>query len=53
MSHVTDKRSSLLWFPVAFAVVQNLTSFRPFLLRDCLLFLLSLACCMGSYAEKV
>ena len=30
MSHVTDKRSSPLWFPVVFAIVRNLTSFRPF-----------------------
>ena len=30
MSHVTDKRSSLLWFPVVFAIVWNLTPFRSF-----------------------
>ena len=44
MSHVTDKRSSPLWFPVVFAIEQNLTSFCPFLPRDCLLFSLLLAC---------
>ena len=52
MSHVTDKRSSPLWFPVVLATVQNLTSFRPFLPHDCLLFSLLLACCMGSYVGK-
>ena len=39
--------------PVVFAIVRNFTSFRPFLPRDCLLFLLLLACCMGSYVGKV
>ena len=53
MSHVADKRSSPLWFPVVFATVRNLTSFRPFLPRDCLLFSLLLACCIGSYVGKV
>ena len=38
MSHETDKRSSPLWFPVVFAIVRNLTLFRPFLPRDCLFF---------------
>ena len=50
MSHVTE---SVVWFPVVFDIVRNLTSFRPFLLRDCLLFSLLLACCMGSYVGKV
>ena len=54
MSHVMDKRSfSPLWFPVVFPTVRNLTSFRPFLPRDCLLFSLLLACLMGSYVGKV
>ena len=53
MSHVTDKRLSPLWFPVVFATARNLTSFRPFLPRDCLLFSLLLAFCMGSYVGKI
>ena len=54
MSHVTEKRSSPLCFPVVFATVRNLTWFRPFFLpRGCLLFSLLLACCMGSYVGKV
>ena len=53
MSHVTDKRSSPLWFPVVFAIVRNVTSFRPFLPCDCLLFSLLLASgFMGSLCRK-
>ena len=29
MSHVTDERSSPLWFPVVFPTVRNLTFFAP------------------------
>ena len=52
MSHVTEKRSSSLWFPMVFAIVRNLSSIRPFLSHDCLLFLLLLECCMGSLCRE-
>ena len=42
MSHVTDKRSSPLWFPVVFARIENLTSFSTFVLRLSVLFPLKL-----------
>ena len=43
----------MLWFPVVFAIVRNLTSFRPFLPGGCLLFSLLLARYIGSYVGKV
>ena len=43
----------LLCVSVVFATVWNLTPFRLFLPRDCLLFSLLLACCMSFYVGKV